>query len=170
MQLWMIGYITKRRLGAEKFSLLNGVIYSRRSVPNVLHLIVIMKSCLKNPQWDSHSPSLWKRSKPWNKAIVKVSNSMRLPIALRRIITDTFNYHICRSLLRPPVIFTKCCRYLLGCQTCVDTWYGGEKGRTKQCPRCWADRGFAETCQVYGLDEFLASMAPLLVDDERMNQ
>ncbi len=56
-------------------------------------------------------------------------------------------------------------RYILGCQQCVDTWYSGEDGRMKQCPRCRAEHGFAETCQLYVLDEFLSGVATVFDED-----
>ena len=28
--------------------------------------------------------------------------------------------------MTPPVIFARCCKIILGCQSCVDSWYRGE--------------------------------------------
>ena len=99
-------------------------------------------------------------------SIVQGRNSPSVSGAFRRVITDTFSCHVCRSILKPPVIFAKCCHYILGCQQCVETWYRGDEGRNKRCPRCRADRGSAETCQLYGLDEFLGSITQLLADTQ----
>lgn len=39
---------------------------------------------------------------------------------------------------KPPIIVTKCCRAILGCQSCVDQ--AGDDGLSKSCPNCTADR------------------------------
>ena len=92
-------------------------------------------------------------------SIVQGRNSPSVSSALRRVITDTFSCHVCGSILRPLVILLP---LHLGCQQCVDMWYIGDEGRNKRCPRCRADHGSAETCQLYGLDEFLCSITQLL--------
>ena len=61
---------------------------------------------------------------------------------------------------------------LLGCQVCVDQWYGGEEGVARSCPLCRCERAYADTCVLKGLDTFLATIAPLLncsgaVDSEK---
>ena len=44
----------------------------------------------------------------------------------------------------------------------MDTWYRGEEGQTKTCPKCRSDRAYVETCRFNGLDDFLTGIAPLL--------
>jgi len=39
-----------------------------------------------------------------------------LPLGLRRVIRDTFKCQICQSTANPPIIVTKCCKNILGCQ------------------------------------------------------
>ena len=98
--------------------------------------------------------SLLKEVKANVVSIMAVNRQMKIPIAIRSWLLDIFTCHICQmSPIKPPVIFSKCCRYLIGCQPCVDSWYGGSPD--KPCPRCRAQRGFAETCRLNGLDELL---------------
>ena len=95
--------------------------------------------------------------------IFTLTNGMNVPISLRSMLYDTFRCSICHATpMVPPVIFAKCCKYILGCQQCVDTWYRGEQGQARTCPRCRSDRAFVETCRVNGLDDFLTAIAPLL--------
>ena len=65
----------------------------------------------------------------------------------------------------PPIIFAKCCKTLLGCQTCVDTWYRGEQGQARACPKCRGERAYVETCRIVGLDDFMVKIAPLLQEN-----
>ena len=88
---------------------------------------------------------------------------MSIPVGLRKVLYDTFRCSICQATpMVPPVIFAKCCKYILGCQQCVDTWYRGEQGQARSCPRCQSDRVFIETSRLNGLDDFLSAIAPLL--------
>ena len=103
-------------------------------------------------------------------ALFKMDRTMSIPIALRRLIMDTFQCHICREPIKPPAIFTKCCRYILGCQSCVDTWYSGGERLDKPCPRCRAERGYAETCLLRGMDEFLSEFASIADPEENQEE
>ena len=92
-----------------------------------------------------------------------VTNNMSVPIGLRSVLYDTFKCLICQSTpMVPPIIFAKCCKSILGCQSCVDAWYLGAEGQTRTCPRCRSDRAYVETCRMTGLDDFLTVIAPLL--------
>ena len=56
---------------------------------------------------------------------------MSAPIGLRNILYDTFKGIICQvTPVVPPIIFAKCCKTILGCEHCLDTWYPGAKGQT----------------------------------------
>ena len=66
-----------------------------------------------------------------------------------------------------PIIFAKCCKSIIGCQNCVDTWYRGAEGQTPTCPRCRSHRAYVETCEFNGLDDFLAAITPLLEAADR---
>lgn len=95
--------------------------------------------------------------------IFEVTSNMRVPIGLKSVLYDTFKCSICQSTpMVPPVIFAKCCKSILGCQSCVDTWYRGPEGQTRTCPRCRSDRAYVKTCRINGLDDFLTIISPLL--------
>ncbi len=70
--------------------------------------------------------------------------------------------------MKPPVIFARCCKQILGCQSCVDKWYrqDGEDSATRNCPLCRCERAYAETSIIKGLEEFLLGIAPLLSDED----
>lgn len=36
--------------------------------------------------------------------------------------------------IKPPVIITKCCRSILGCKECINTWSSGSDVTTRICP------------------------------------
>lgn len=95
--------------------------------------------------------------------IFTVTNSMSVPVGLRVTLYDTFKCSICQSTpMVPPIIFAKCCKSILGCQSCVDTWYRGDEGQSRTCPKCRSDRAYVETCKLNGLDDFLTIIAPLM--------
>ena len=91
----------------------------------------------------------------------------KIPTPLYHKLCDTFKCNICRnSPIIPPVIFARCCKSIVGCQTCVDTWYRGDSGITKKCPLCGTDRALPETIRLHGLDDFLEALQPLLNESE----
>ena len=97
---------------------------------------------------------------------------VKLPPDLCKKLHNTFKCNICcSSPIKPPVIFSRCCKRLLGCQECMDRWFGGEEGVTRSCPLCRSERAYADTCIVKGLDELLKTIAPLVgrgsVDSDR---
>ena len=97
------------------------------------------------------------------KSLFQISGHMKIPPGLHRHLYDTFQCHICRSSpITPPVIFARCCKRLLGCQTCVDGWYQGEEGMACSCPLCRSERAYADTTPIKGMDEFLRAIVPLL--------
>ena len=103
-------------------------------------------------------------------SVLKLTTATKIPAALHILLQDTFKCMICHeSPIVPPVIMTKCCKVILGCQQCVDTWFGGESGRKKQCPHCKHERAFTETARLYGVDDFLDGIRPLInmEDDQR---
>ena len=105
------------------------------------------------------------------KLVFEVNETMNLPIALRKVLADTFRCCICQSTpIVPPVIFARCCKSIVGCQVCVDTLYCGEDGMTKKCPRCRAERAYAETSVLRGFDELLKVVEPLLHQPENLSE
>ena len=89
-----------------------------------------------------------------------LSKGMKLPPGLHRLLHDTFKCNICQSSpIRSPVMFTCCCKSILGCERCVDSWYSGEDGRSKKCPLCRSERAFTETVRIHG---WMTSWTPWL--------
>ena len=95
-------------------------------------------------------------------SLCKVQKTMNIPLPLRLLLLDHFKCNICQDIIRPPAIFSRCCKYIIGCEVCVDSWYEGEGGRSKTCPRCRAERAYIETCRINGIDEFLTSIKSVL--------
>jgi len=86
----------------------------------------------------------------------------KLPMGLKRILRDAFKCQICHSIpAKPPLIITKCCKNILGCETCVNQWYSGPEAMTKTCLICQAERGCNETKLLQGLTEFLEHVGRL---------
>ena len=53
------------------------------------------------------------------KDMISLTKNTPLPVALKHILRDNFKCSICHSVpIRPPVIVTKCCKTILGCEVC----------------------------------------------------
>ena len=90
-----------------------------------------------------------------------------MPLGLKRVVNDTFKCCICHVIpVKPPIIVTKCCKNMLGCQECVNTWYSGPDAMLKTCPICRAERGCNETMVLRGLTEFLESIRKIYENNE----
>ena len=95
--------------------------------------------------------------------IFTIDRRMKIPVALQSLLMDSFKCHICQTApICPPVIFARCCKSIIGCETCVDTWYCGEDGISRNCPRCRTERALPETMRLLGLDDFLKAIKPLV--------
>jgi len=68
--------------------------------------------------------------------------------------------------VRPPVIVTKCCKNILGCQECVGTWYSGSDVMTRTFPMCRAERGCNETMILRGLTDFMEGVRRLYKNED----
>ena len=63
---------------------------------------------------------------------------------------------------------SKCCKVIIGCETCINGWYTGSEALTKTCPSCRKERGYSETMQLRGLDGFLLEVKKVIqTEDER---
>lgn len=86
-----------------------------------------------------------------------------LPLKLQNDIREVFKCSICHGMpLKPPVIVAKCCKNIVGCEECVNTWYNGENAMIKTCPLCRAERGYADTMRLNGLDTFINTVSSIL--------
>ena len=91
----------------------------------------------------------------------------KIPLGLKRIMRDTFKCQICYNVpIVPPVIVTKCCKTILGCSACANSWYSGEEALTKTCPSCRVERGYNETMILQGLETFLTNMHQAIQHEE----
>lgn len=87
----------------------------------------------------------------------------RITPELRRHLADAFKCQICQDVpMKPPIIFSGCCKRLLGCQACVEEAYA-QHPLDPSCPLC---RRTSETSVFRGLDEFLTAIADLMEDSQ----
>ena len=78
-------------------------------------------------------------------SILAVNRGMHIPIGFRAQLLESFTCHICQSSpMKPPIMFAKCYRYIIGCQPCVEGWYSGEREDEKACPRSRTASGVSE--------------------------
>ena len=99
-------------------------------------------------------------------SVLEVKGSTKLPIGLLISLKDTFKCNLCLSTIKPPLITTRCCKSILGCDSCVTKLYSGIGGSSKACPLCRADRGFTETMCLKGMDDFLKTIYSLVEDSD----
>ena len=52
--------------------------------------------------------------------IFEVQSTLKVPLSMRKLFLDHFKCLICHNIMKPPIIFAKCCKRLLGCETCVE--------------------------------------------------
>ena len=103
--------------------------------------------------------------------MMSLTAETRLPIGFRRVLRDTFKCQICHvAPVRPPVIVTKCCKNILGCQECANTWYSGPEAILKTCPLCRAERGCNETMVLRGLSEFMENIRRAYENDGNLGE
>ena len=81
----------------------------------------------------------------------EISKQLPIPFGLRKVLQETFQCCICQSTMTPPIVFGRCCKSLIGCQSCVDRWFQGLMQQT--CPKCRAEKAYPETCVIKGIDE-----------------
>ncbi len=99
--------------------------------------------------------------------MMTLNEDSKVPLGLKRVLRETFKCRICHTVpIKPPVIVTKCCKTLLGCELCINKWYSGADALVKACPACRADRGYNETMLLRGLDDFLAQVRRAVQTEE----
>ena len=90
------------------------------------------------------------------------ANCGAMPIAFKAVTEDAFRCRICHiTPCVPPIILARCCTNLIGCQTCVDKWFMGTDGLSKNCPICQQERGYGQTARLHGLDDFIEEVRKL---------
>ena len=100
--------------------------------------------------------------------IFKVSSRRQIPMGLLNAAEESFSCTICKVCPpKPPLICCRSCSSVVGCESCVNRWYGsGQAALTKTCPKCRQDRGFANTFELKGVSPFLQELDKF-VNDER---
>lgn len=95
--------------------------------------------------------------------ILDITPNLPMPLGLLTLLHETFKCSICKSsiIIVPPVIYGRCCKRIIGCQRCTDTWYRGDDGLMRSCPLCRSERAFADTTQILGIDELLTRIDEL---------
>ena len=54
----------------------------------------------------------------------KIDRHTKLPVALYHQLHNTFKCRICHNApIVPNVTFARCCKSIVGCQSCTDQWY-----------------------------------------------
>ncbi|XP_052250467.1 uncharacterized protein LOC127857823 [Dreissena polymorpha] len=74
-----------------------------------------------------------------------------------RAIKDAFTCVICKGPVSHP-IFATCCKSLVGCRTCVDTWY--DRPPPASCPKCRSQDGTRHA--VTGLNEAVHALRAIV--------
>ena len=102
--------------------------------------------------------------------MMTLTANCNLPLGLQRIVRDTFKRYICHSVaVKPPIIVTKCCKNMLGCQECVNrlnTWYTGPDAMLKICLICRTERGCNKTMVLHGPTEFLECIRNVYAEND----
>ena len=101
--------------------------------------------------------------------ILTLSKETKIPLGLHQMLRDTLKCKICLSVpMTPPIIVSKCCKTVVGCEKCVNEWYSGPDALTKTCPSCLAERGYNETMLLRGFDDFITEVKKVIqTQDER---
>ena len=96
--------------------------------------------------------------------IFAVTLKKGFPIGFIDYLEDTFSCCIyTRCPPKPALICCRSCSSLVGCQECVDKWYGsGLAALNKHCPRCREPRGYANTFELKGMSSLLEQMETLM--------
>ena len=94
--------------------------------------------------------------------ILQVNKDMGVPVGLCNALSEVMKCKICHTIpMMPPILYAKCCKSIIGCDTCVNSWYQGEDALTKACPLCGLGRGYNETIRLMGFDGFISEVKNL---------
>ena len=100
--------------------------------------------------------------------VVTITKEMKVPLGLMNMMRSNFKCQICHRIpLCPPVIVSKCCKVILGCESCVNKWYStGPNPQSQCCPSCGTERAYNETMILKGLDDFLKDIKQVIGSGE----
>lgn len=100
--------------------------------------------------------------------VLTFSKDYKVPVALKNMVKDSFSCKIChKAPMDTPILASRCCGTIIGCETCVQTWYGtGSNVFDKCCPHCRSERGYSHTFRLTGIDEFLNQLRNILREQE----
>ena len=101
--------------------------------------------------------------------MLTLNKEARIPLGLHRLTCLS-----AKSLsvpMTPPIIISRCCKTVVGCEKCVNEWYSGPDALIKTCPSCRAERGYNETMLLRGFDDFITEVQKVIqTQDERDNE
>ena len=88
--------------------------------------------------------------------VISLTKDSHVPLAIKNIVQESFSCLICKTApMNTPVIASRCCGVIIGCSTCVDTWYGTEASIfDKTCSHCRGERAYSNTLRLLGIDDF----------------
>ena len=67
--------------------------------------------------------------------VVSITKEVKIPLPLINMMRDTFKCIICHQVPgKPPLIISKCCKVIIGCDACVNKWHSGTDALVKSCP------------------------------------
>lgn len=95
------------------------------------------------------------------------ARSDAIPKAFKEALEHAFKCKTCQSVpFKAPIILATCCSNIIGCQTCVDTWFSGPNALNRNCPICQQECGYAHTSTLHGLDKVAAEVEKLFTSME----
>jgi len=101
------------------------------------------------------------------KKVFRAASKRKFPYSLSTAIEECFECTICKQPLEPPIICCRLCSCIVGCQKCVNEWYGDRHDAlVKKCPRCNCERGFANTFELKGLSSFIGESKKFFKDED----
>ena len=67
--------------------------------------------------------------------MLTLSKDARIPLGLHRLLRDAlkYKYHLLVPVT-PPIIISRYCKTVVGCEKCVNEWYSGPDALIKTCP------------------------------------
>ena len=94
--------------------------------------------------------------------LYEVNKCSPIPVGITKALAEVLKCKICHCIpMKPPLIYAKCCKSIVGCEMCINKWYEGDEALTKPCP-LWAQaRGYNETQRIRGFDNLSTTVESL---------